>query len=224
MCRDTAEAWCLAVRAGRASGSTVCGRRRLSGHCSRHWPCPRSHTEPWERPASCWVIHRGLTKWGHRLKGVSASSSSERPCSGSWRRTSWTWTPRWRSCRCSRRRRIRTTTCACTPRRPPRPPCPRALREGQPPSGRLELRPHQPAVPSASLLGGHDSLSGFCRSEKPESFPSGGGGGGREHRKGGSVAHGRQGASWSATGSCSPVRGPSWYSLGPTEHLGAFSN
>lgn len=30
VCRDTAEAWCLAVRAGRASGGTVCGRGAVS--------------------------------------------------------------------------------------------------------------------------------------------------------------------------------------------------
>ena len=36
-----------------------------------------------------------------------------RRCCGSWRQTSWTYTPRWRSCLCSRRPRTRTTTCAC---------------------------------------------------------------------------------------------------------------
>ena len=55
---------------------------------------------------------------GHEAEGV-CFPRRERRCSGSWRRTSWTWTPRWRNCRCSRRQRTRTTTCTSA-RGPPR--------------------------------------------------------------------------------------------------------
>lgn len=56
----------------------------------------------------------------HRIASVlqmshvaSVCVCRERHSWGSWRPTSWTWTPRWRSCQCSRRQKTRTTTCKC---------------------------------------------------------------------------------------------------------------
>lgn len=77
-------------------------------------------------PCSCCLIPRGLAEQGHRAEGVCFPHRGRR-CSGSWRRTSWTWTPRWRNCRCSRRQRTRTTT--CTSARGPPQTCRQALRE-----------------------------------------------------------------------------------------------
>lgn len=93
---------------------------------------PRSHTERLRCPVgvqvseqlclSCCSVHQGLARWGREAReGRLAAATSllrslfpsrrGRHCCGSWRRTSWTSTPRWRNCPCSRRPRTRTTAC-----------------------------------------------------------------------------------------------------------------
>lgn len=103
-----------------------------------------------------------------------------RRCCGSWRRTSWTSTPRWRSCPCSRRPRTRTTACACGGRARSGPGglCGGALRPGRALRGRA---PDQAPIQPGSVPGWRHvraarhvgvSARGACCSEKPSHVSS----------------------------------------------------